>query len=77
MYSIFFLKWIFREEIPIKILNITGVLICDYNSIELRRKLVNFVKDYYQIYKEIIQKPYHANGVVRMLDIEPVIDIFY
>lgn len=55
---------------------ITGVLICDYNSIRLRRKLIEATHEFYKIYKDIIKLEKNSNGICRFLDIQPVLNIF-
>jgi len=56
---------------------ITGILICDYNSIELRHKLRQATHSFYNLYINIIS-PCHEKGccVAETLDITPILPIF-
>jgi CBS domain-containing protein len=56
---------------------ITGILISDYNSIELRRKLQIATKEFYKIHANIINKTHKEDkGLNVTLDVEPVVPIF-
>lgn len=56
---------------------ITGILISDYNSIELRRKLQIATKKFYETHSNIIDSKHKEEvGVNKDLNIEPVVPIF-
>ncbi|MHA2288444.1 MAG: CBS domain-containing protein [Promethearchaeota archaeon] len=56
---------------------ITGILISDYNSIELRRKLQIATKKFYEIHAEIIDDTRKEDkGINKTLDLEPIVPIF-
>jgi CBS domain-containing protein len=56
---------------------ITGILISDYNSIELRRKLQIATKEFYEIHANIIDNTHREDkGLNIILDVEPVVPIF-
>ncbi len=56
---------------------ITGVLVSDYNSIELRQKLKQATKKFYEQYKNIIENSHAQHkGLNVSLDIDPAIPIF-
>jgi CBS domain-containing protein len=56
---------------------ITGILISDYNSIELRRKLQIATKKFYEIHAEIIDATRgNEGGINKTLDLEPIVPIF-
>lgn len=56
---------------------ITGILICDYNSIELRKKLRDATYQFYQEHKRVIDSS-HANNqaIFSTLKIDNIIPIF-
>ncbi|MBN1801584.1 MAG: CBS domain-containing protein [Candidatus Lokiarchaeota archaeon] len=57
--------------------NITGILICDYNSIELRRKLQIATLKFYKFHENYLKVAQEYNkGISLTLDIKPVISIF-
>jgi CBS domain-containing protein len=57
--------------------DITGILVCDYNSIELRRELRKATKKFAEIHSKVIQRAIEKkDGVNIMLDIRSVIPIF-
>ena len=57
--------------------NITGILICDYNSIELRRKLQHATQQFFEINSRIITNAKEKKrGIVTTLKIDSVIPIF-
>ncbi len=57
--------------------NITGILICDYNSIELRHKLKKATKEFYRVHSVIFQTAKRNNrGVHKRCDISSIIPIF-
>ncbi len=56
---------------------ITGILISDYNSIELKRKLQVATKKFYQKHKKVIDASHNQDsGISIELDINPAISIF-
>ena len=56
---------------------ITGVLISDYNSIELRRKLKIATKKFYELHSELINSKHSKeNGISKTLNIDPIVPIF-
>ena len=56
---------------------ITGVLISDYNSIDLRRKLKIATKKFYELHSKIINSKHNKQkGINKILNIEPVVPIF-
>jgi len=56
---------------------ITGILISDYNSIELRRKLQIATKKFYDTHSNIIDSKHkEEEGVNKDLTIDPVVPIF-
>ncbi|MFX0057981.1 MAG: cyclic nucleotide-binding/CBS domain-containing protein [Candidatus Hodarchaeota archaeon] len=56
---------------------ITGVLISDYNSIDLRRKLKIATKKFYELHsKRIDSRHSEEKGINKILNIEPVVPIF-
>ena len=57
--------------------NITGILICDYNSIELRSKLQEAIEKFYDLHINIIQKAQkNKSGINITLNIKPIILVF-
>ena len=57
--------------------NITGILICDYNNIELRHKLRKATKKFYNTHTNIFQKAAEHNlGLHDIFDIGSIIIIF-
>ena len=66
-----------RSIILEKYKGITGILISDYNSIDLKRKLQIATKKFYQKHSRIIDNSHKQNsGICVELDINPVISIF-
>ena len=56
---------------------ITGILISDYNSLDLKRKLQIATKQFYQEHSEIINNSQkHESGICFELDIDSVVSIF-
>ncbi|MFX1589548.1 MAG: HPP family protein [Promethearchaeota archaeon] len=56
---------------------ITGVLISDYNSIELRRKLKIATKKFYELHSELINSKHSKeSGISKTLNIDPIVPIF-
>ena len=56
---------------------ITGILVSDYNSIELRRKLKIATELFYEIHSRTIEYYHERNiGVIEPLEVEEVISIF-
>jgi len=56
---------------------ITGILISDYNSIELRRKLQIATQKFYEMHAKIIDDSHkEKKGINITLDLEPIIPIF-
>jgi len=56
--------------------NITGILICDYNSIELRRKLKQATEKFYNLNSSLLDACQGMEGVNVELDISEIIPIF-
>lgn len=57
--------------------DITGVLISDYNSIDLRQKLKLATQKFYELHSKIINtKHSEQEGINKILNIEPVVPIF-
>lgn len=56
--------------------NITGILICDYNSIDLRKKLQKATHEFYDVHKNVMTSPQSRYGINIMLKIQPVIHHF-
>jgi len=57
--------------------NITGILICDYNSIDLKRKLRNATKKFFDTHDNLLKQANSKNiAIYTCLDINPVIPIF-
>jgi len=57
--------------------NITGILICDYNSIDLKRKLRNATKKFFESHSKLLKQANSKNlAIYTCLDINPVIPIF-
>ena len=57
--------------------NITGILICDYNSIDLKRKLRNATKKFFNTHDNLLKQANSKNiAIYTCLDIKPVIPIF-
>ncbi|MFX1395673.1 MAG: cyclic nucleotide-binding/CBS domain-containing protein [Promethearchaeota archaeon] len=57
--------------------NISGLLICDYNSIELRRKLQIATWKFYDLHRDYLETASkHDTGLSLTLDISPIISIF-
>lgn len=66
-----------RSIILEKYKGITGILISDYNSIDLKRKLQIATKKFYQKHSRIIDNSHKQNsGICVELDINPVISVF-
>ncbi len=56
---------------------ITGILISDYNSIELRRKLQIATKKFYEIHAKTIDASHkEEKGINVNLDVDPIVPIF-
>ncbi len=56
---------------------ITGILISDYNSIELRRKLQIATKKFYEMHAKIIDGTHkEEKGINITLNLEPIVSIF-
>lgn len=56
---------------------VTGILICDYNSIDLRRKLKKATDLFCKIYKELINDAVKCKrGISRICDVSPIVSIF-
>ncbi len=55
---------------------VTGVLICDYNSIKLRRLLIQATHKFYSIYEDFIKKGKNGSSICRTFDIKPVLSLF-
>ncbi len=56
---------------------ITGILICDYNSIELRKKLRDATRQFYQEHKRVIDSSHNNNqAIFSTLKIDIVVPIF-
>ena len=56
---------------------ITGILISDYNSIELRRKLQLATKKFYEMHTKIIDSTHSKEkGININLNLEPIVPIF-
>jgi len=57
--------------------NITGILVCDHNSVELRRRLKEATKKFFEIHHKIIQNALdNKKGIHIMLDVSEIIPIF-
>ena len=55
---------------------ITGVLICDFNSIDLRCKLQDATRKFCEVYAKELKSSTHMNGICRTCDVSPVLPIF-
>ena len=56
---------------------ITGILVSDYNSIELRRKLQIATKKFYEMHAKIIDDTHkEERGINTTLNLEPIVPIF-
>ncbi|UYP47171.1 hypothetical protein NEF87_003456 [Candidatus Lokiarchaeum ossiferum] len=55
---------------------ITGVLICDFNSIDLRCKLQEATRKFCEVYAKELESSQHMHGICRTCDVSPVLPIF-
>ncbi len=57
--------------------NIIGILICDYNSIELRRNLHNATKIFFEKHAQLFQTAENSKqGICKMFNIDEIASIF-
>lgn len=57
-------------------INITGILICDYNSVDLRRKLQQATKLFYEVNRQLLEVAEERKGCFQQCNIKPVISLF-
>ncbi len=73
------IRYLMKEKLSILLepyKKITGVLICDYNSIDLRRKLQKATIDFFKLYLVSFKPTEKKEGIHHSYDISPIIPIF-
>ena len=55
---------------------ITGILICDYNSVTLRRKLVKATRRFYREHSGVIESASEDTGIYQTCDVSNIVNIF-
>ncbi|TFF97027.1 MAG: hypothetical protein EU547_05505 [Promethearchaeota archaeon] len=56
---------------------VTGILICDFNSVDLRRKLIAATDLFCKIYEDLINQAIkYKRGISQICDISKIISVF-